>query len=103
MKPATPLPWKSRKSLIETRADNRAPLAVTGTSADNHRDAAYIVHAANAYQPLVEALGGLVRTMTDRKAAGTNVDGRWMGVPDWEDVDKCVALLDKLGEGGGRG
>lgn len=53
IKPATPLPWK--------RVANGRVLSIPDygqvTSSDTYpRDAAYIVHACNAYPKLVEAL-----------------------------------------------
>jgi hypothetical protein len=42
---------------------------------------------------LVKALESLLNVLTDRNAPGCNVDGRWMGVPDWGTVDKAAAAL----------
>jgi len=65
-KPATPLPWLRAGRDADTRgiflrSDFRKPAAyhvlVMGAPAD--QDAAYIVHACNAYPRLVEALRGL--------------------------------------------
>jgi len=55
MKPATPLPWsvliEDGRNAVCGRVD-----PVTGKSIPRGMDAAYIVHAANSYPKLVEAL-----------------------------------------------
>ena len=69
MKPATPLPWKSdkwtshapRTVLIDDDA------CITGkrvvAECEEATDAAYVVHACNAYPRLIEALKGARETL----------------------------------------
>lgn len=45
---------------------------------------------------LIAALEKLVNIMQDTNQSGTNVDGRWMGVPEWEDVEDAAAILAKV-------
>lgn len=55
---------------------------------------ATIAAQAEEIKKLREALEGLLEILEDGTHAGTNVDGKWMGVPDWEDVDKARAALE---------
>jgi hypothetical protein len=43
---------------------------------------------------LLDALSLLV-SIFDSKNAGTNVDGKWMGIPDWDQVDIARAAIAK--------
>lgn len=45
---------------------------------------------------LVEALSSIVTVMNDSTAAGTNVDGQWMGIPDWDQVNAATQLLKEI-------
>lgn len=36
----------------------------------------------------------MLNIFADPRAAGTNVDGRWMGVPDWETVEKIAEAIN---------
>lgn len=44
-----------------------------------------------------ELLAKLERVVAifDSREAGTNVDGKWMGIPDWEEVDELRATIAK--------
>ena len=63
VKPATPLPWTTNNSEViysQERGGQKGAVAEYGYQ----RDAAYIVHACNAYPTMVEAL----RLVAARKA-----------------------------------
>jgi hypothetical protein len=51
-----------------------------------------LYHAA---PELLDALKSLVSVMNNPNAAGTNVDGRWMGIPDWDVVEQAAAAIAK--------
>jgi hypothetical protein len=50
------------------------------------------------YDSAVEALRDLLAVLNDRNRVGTNVDGRWMGIPAWEQVDAATRLVNELVE-----
>ena len=81
MKPATPLPWKEHRD-ADARTGHlivggevlpgatRQPAIAKISGKGNYEDAAYIVHAANLYGPLVEALRALDPNHPVLKQAG---------------------------------
>lgn len=89
-KPATALPWEYWES---TNADDPAYNRIDGAThagvaniaawADGAQDAAYIVHAANAYPELVAALRACIHNDQNNMRAGSA---------------EARALLAKLGE-----
>ena len=103
-KPATPLPWHSTHPLDMNRnpfqeavrvdaAPGQPSVAVMVEYGEKYqkgkrtRDAAYIVHACNAYPELVAALRHAISELNDADALGDNIVAR-----------EIVALLAKLGE-----
>ena len=84
MKPATPLPWQSAQ--YETFSNIVQGQKRIGSSF-KHQDAAYIVHACNAYPELVAALRDMTRydSVSEPGAYGYA-------------ITTARALLAKLGE-----
>lgn len=97
--PATPLPWKI--SGLGYLSNNKAVIAATEHVPNlgeqyrhipmNGVDAAYIVHAANSYPRLIEALQWAHQQMTGR---GSALRRRFAG----QKLDAQTALLRELGE-----
>ena len=100
-KPATPLPWKSDSPMAIDRDRKRAitvygtPIAGVanmieygGPHSKAYDDAAYIVHASNAYPELVAALRYLASKVEDGDDALGTQQGRVM----------AQDLLRKIGE-----
>lgn len=94
-KPATPLPWHIEESSI-IRSGGKS-LAKTYRGGQGNiladTDAAYIVHAANAYPKLIKALRKII--------AGWNAIPEDTQVPDSINdgrVEAAEALLRELGE-----
>jgi hypothetical protein len=85
--PATALPWKTwdRGIGYEIHSQDDFPVNDETRECFNQTDAAFIVHAANAYGPLVEALRNLLADADpDSQNSGSQVEAR--------------ALLRSLGE-----
>ena len=101
IKPATPLPWAHEQIGVSDAGPNGVDVFDIGpvdhegcmrvrvaTVADE--DAAYIVHAANAYPKLVEALRSLVKAEEEYGDQGNvAINEAWM---------PAAALLRELGE-----
>jgi hypothetical protein len=88
----TPGPWLAGSSITAARPD-RAPGSydrITIAQRVNRPADAWLIGAA---PDLLAALEKIVSIMDDRTAAGTNVDGRWMGLPDWSDVEAARAAI----------
>ena len=89
--PATQLPWKTSGGCLNPH------LSMT-LDADAHRiDAAYIAHAANAYQKLVEALRAMLGRIDAGELAPVNA-GRDVADKIAEECATSRALLADLGE-----
>ena len=85
--PATSLPWDGPVNYGVSKFEVQGPHSRLAT-VDKLPDAAYIVHAANAYPKLVEALRGIVEQVECMNAQGA------FGA----DYDTARALLRELGE-----
>lgn len=86
MKPATPLPWNVVGNGYTVWAENEIIFSANsprmrGTNAN--KDAAYIVHAANAYPGMVETVRDFI--LDTRNELGP-------------DISRLEALLRELGE-----
>ena len=93
--PATPLPWETSKGEYAALLSGPKYSPAWQDSAwdrdkDAIQDVAYIIHAANAYPRLVDALKKAIAS-----ADGWSDDDR--GVPA-DDLDNERALLVELGE-----
>ena len=85
--PATALPWEGPVNYGVSKFEVQGPHSRLAT-VDKLPDAAYIVHAANAYPKLVKALRNLkeqVECMNAQQAFG-------------RDYEEAAALLRELGE-----
>ncbi len=99
MKPATPLPWQQDDDTYILGPDGSSVLAPTLDGEDRGecyeaQDAAYIVHACNAYPRLVEALGDILAVLShdpDNARLARAIYGNGA-------ADKARALLRELGE-----
>ena len=80
--PATPLPYITNKREEVAAANDFRTVARCVHASNAPQDAAYIVHAANAYPKLVEALKEAIATTS----------------PDSAFLESRVALLRSLGE-----
>ena len=93
IKPAAPLPYRCdshpEEDFAEILSSNDGPVART-----THDDAAYIVHACNAYPKLVEAL----RVAADQIAYLQEISGNDKHGP-LDALRDARALLRELGEG----
>ena len=95
IKPAAPLPYRCdshpEEDFAEILSSNDGPVART-----THDDAAYIVHACNAYPKLVEALRFVLNASA--KTAAHCPDMEWR-TDAYRSVTEARALLARIGEG----
>lgn len=100
MKPGTPLPWKQWPGADHPNAPiligqpGQHVCAISGTArarVEAEQNAAYIVHAANLYPELVEALEDLVGQWDQGMTCGAIPDSR----SHRESVDNARAVLAK--------
>lgn len=95
MKPATELPWESHGFMVDSSVVDQMICDCVAEI-----DAAYIVHAANAYPKLVEALHNLLVMLPSADNEGNDQDRipASFNYVRWLDIREGRALLRELGE-----
>ena len=94
--PATPLPWINSSHPESDYAEIQGPLE--GIAAQSsHADAAYIVHACNAYPKLVEALLACCAAIEASEAYDMEHNGTYDALPE-PCREAAQSLLESLGE-----
>ncbi len=95
IKPATPLPWKADRDAVKDSGNNRvcrlSVEAVAFSEGGKRQNAAYIVHAANAYPQLVDALRYIARGYSGYLGNSEGHSGAHC-------ADKASEVLRSLGE-----